>query len=67
MEIVSIGQRGYQAALGRAEQHAQRIVENGAEVDDLIGLKIAENQAKTATKVIKVGLEVEDSLLDILA
>ncbi len=67
MDIVSIGQSGYQAALGKAEHHGRRIVENGAEPDDLIGLKIAENEAKVATKVMKVGFEIEDSLLDILA
>lgn len=67
MEIVAIGQRGYAAAQEQAARHAQRIVEDGGEVDDVVGLKVAENQARIATRVMKTGFEMEDALLDILA
>ncbi len=67
MEIVNIGQQGYAAAVQRAEGHSRRIVEKGAEVDDVVGLKIAEKEAQVAAKVIETGFEIEGTLLDILA
>ena len=68
MEIVSIGQEAYGRAQNALTSASKRVTKpGGPEVDDLIDLKLAEQSAKIATKVIKTGLDVSDSLLDILA
>ncbi len=67
MEITRIGHAGFQAAQQRAAAQAQKLLKNGPNPDNVIGLKIAEQDAAVAAKVIKVGLKLEDTLLDILA
>ncbi|MFT7618203.1 MAG: hypothetical protein ACI97A_001844 [Planctomycetota bacterium] len=67
MEITRIGQQGFQAAQQRAAARAEKLVKDGPNAEDAIELKIAEQDAAIAAKVIKVGLNIEDSLLDILA
>ncbi len=67
MEIISIGHQGFQQAQRRASAQAEKLVKNGPEIDNIIGLKAAEQEAAIAAKVIKVGRDIEDSLLDILA
>ena len=67
MEITRIGQQGFLAAQERAERHSGKLVRKGPEIDDVVGLKVARQEAAVAAKVIKVGLDIEKSLLDILA
>lgn len=67
MEITRIGHQGFQAAQQRATARAEKLVTGEPKAEDVIELKVAEQEAAVAAKVIKVGRDLEDSLLDIFA
>ncbi|MEZ6197582.1 MAG: hypothetical protein R3F20_17955 [Planctomycetota bacterium] len=67
MRLTGIGLQGYQNAQGRLEGAATKIVRDGPDVDAIVELKQSEQAGKLSTEIIKRGIELEDSLLDILA
>ena len=67
MDITRIGHAGYQKAAKKADLHSENLIKKGPNLDDLSGLKEAKQSAKAAARIMRIGQEVEDSLLDILA
>ena len=71
--IKQSGLKGIQAGLVQAAKYAENISTgyqpngDGEIVDDIVGLKQAEHQVKASAKVVKVGADLDQEVLDILA
>lgn len=74
--IISTGLAGLQAGLARAAKEAENLSKittfdgtnpNSDPVDSIVAMKTSLQQAKASAKVIKVGKDLDDTVLNILA
>ena len=71
--IQNIGLKGIHEGMAKIAEKADRISksftsENSEDpTEDIIGMKLDENQVKASKKVIQTGNELDKSILDILA
>lgn len=67
MSISQVATNGLESARSLQLGASRRIIENPADVDAVVDLKISERQVEAAVKLIQVEDDLEESLLDILA
>ena len=68
--IVQIGLSGIQSAHARINEIASRVANQSADstiTDDLVQLRVESTQARASQKIVKVGQELDQLVLDILA